>query len=419
MSRAKPKSSAPHPETIAVGHGYDPSAASGAAKPPAYLSSTFVYPSAADAKRLHEAFFDGAENGATGHIYGRLGHPGLDIVEARLAALDGGEDAACFASGMAAITGILLGFLAPGDVVLHSRPIYGGADALLAGEIARLGIKSTGFMNGLDRAALAADARCAMSEGSVGLIWGETPANPTATIVDIALLASIADDIGSSQGRRPLVAVDNTFLGPFMQNPLALGANLCMTSLTKYAGGHSDLLAGGVSGAKALIGRLKAVRTLFGSTLDAHSAWLLARSFETMHLRIARAAENAAAIASLLRDHPKVGSVTYLGFTPPDSPAGAVFMRQCRGAGSTFSFRLRGDEAAAFRLLDALKVMRLAVSLGGTETLICHPASTTHYAVPRARREEVGIDDATLRISVGIEHVEDLAADLLQALEAV
>ena len=419
MNKATSNGPTAHPETLTVGHGYDPRAAGGAAKPPAYMTSTFVYLSAAEAKRLHEAFFDGVENGATGHIYGRLGHPGLDIVEARLAALDGGEDAACFSSGMAAITGILLAFLAPGDVVLHSRPIYGGTDALLMGEIARLGIKPIGFRNGIDRAALAADAERAMAQGSVGIIWTETPANPTAALVDIALVAAIAEAIGRQQRRRPLVCVDNTFLGPFVQNPLAQGADLCMTSLTKYAGGHSDLLAGGVSGSKALIARLKSLRTLFGSTLDAHSAWLLARSFETMHLRTERAAENAAAIAALLSDHPKVTSVTYLGFTRPDTPARVVFERQCRGSGSTFAFRIKGDEAAAFRLLDALKVLRLAVSLGGTETLICHPASTTHYAVSRERREEVGIDDATLRISVGVEHVEDLSADLLQALETV
>jgi cystathionine gamma-synthase/methionine-gamma-lyase len=408
-----------HLETLTVNHGYDPADAGGAAKPPAYLSSTFVYPSAAEAKRLHAAFFDGVENGAKGHIYGRLGHPGLDIVEARLAALDGGGDAACFASGMATVTAIMLAFLVPGDVVLHSRPTYGGTDALLHNEIARFGIKSVGFRNGVEREPLAADAERAMAEGSVGVIWVETPANPTASIVDIALVASIADEIERSQGRRPLLCVDNTFLGPFMQTPLELRADLCMTSLTKYAGGHSDLLAGGVSGSKALINRLKTARTLFGSTLDAHSAWLLARSLETLHLRTERAAANAAKIAVLLRDHPKVASVTYLGFTSPETPAGDAFERQCRGTGSTFSFRIHGDEAAAFRLLDAVKVLRLAVSLGGTETLICHPASTTHYPVPREQREEVGIDEATLRISVGIEHPDDLATDLLQALERV
>jgi len=409
-----------HPESLTVGHGYDPADAGGSAKPPAYLTSTFVYPSALAAKKLHEAFFNGTDTGVRGHIYGRLGHPGLDIVEARLAALDGGEDAAIFATGMAAVSAVMLAFLAPGDQVLHSRPIYGGVDVLLQNELSRLGIGSGGFADGCDPGSMRAAADTLLAAGPIRLIWVETPANPTAAIVDLALVGQLADAIAARQGDRPLIGVDNTFLGPFTQNPLALGADLCMTSLTKYAGGHSDLLAGGLSGAKALIGRLKAFRTLVGSTLDAHSAWLLGRSFETMHLRTERAAANAAAIAGMLAAHPKVASVTYLGFTPAGTPARAAFERQCRGAGSTFSFRLRnGDEAAAFRLLDAMTLLRVAVSLGGTETLICHPASTTHFPVPRAVREAAGIDDATLRLSVGVEHVDDLLAALTRALEAV
>jgi cystathionine gamma-synthase/methionine-gamma-lyase len=408
-----------HPETLTVGHGYDPASARGAAKPPAYLTSTFVYPSAAAAKALHETFFDGTENGSEGYIYGRLGHPNLDMVEARLAALDGAADAAAFATGMAAITAVLLTQLAPGDTLLHGRPIYGGTDAFVHQELTRFGVRPFGFTDGCDHAVVMAAAEAAMEAGPVGLVWVETPANPTAAVSDIALIVAVADEIGRRQGRRPPVGVDNTFLGPFVQSPLAHGADFCMTSLTKYAGGHSDLLAGGVSGAKARIARLKAFRTLVGSTLDAHSAWLLLRSFETMHLRTERAAANAATVAAFLRDHPKVASVTYVGFLADGSPARAAFERQCAGAGSTFSFRIRGGEAEAFRLLDALNVLRMAVSLGGTETLICHPASTTHYAVPRERREAVGIDDATLRLSVGIEHVDDLVADLAQALEAV
>ncbi|SON58028.1 Methionine gamma-lyase [Hartmannibacter diazotrophicus] len=407
------------PETLAIGHGYDPATALGAAKPPAYLASTFVYPSAQAAKDLHQAFFDGADNGATGYIYGRLGHPGLDIVETRLAALDRGEASAIFATGMAAISAVFLAFLAPGDVILHSRPVYGGTDMLITSELSRLGIRSVGISDGIDRSALMRDAEAAADAGPVRVIWAETPANPTAALVDLSLLGEAADRIAERQGFRPLIGIDNTFLGPFVQTPLALGADLCMTSLTKYAGGHSDLLAGGISGSEQLISRLKAFRTLVGSTLDAHSAWLLARSFETMALRTERAADNAAKIAATLRGHPKVASVTYVGFTPHQS----VLERQCRGAGSTFSFRLSVDEAegeaAAFRLLDALKVMRVAVSLGGTETLICHPATTTHYAVPRERRVAAGITDATLRISVGLENVRDLTSDLETALEAV
>lgn len=406
-------------ETLTVAYGYDPATANGAAKPPAYLTSTFVYPSAQAAKDLHVAFFDGVDNGAGGHIYGRLGHPNLDMVEARLAALDGAEAAAAFASGMAAITAVLLTQLSPGDTLLHGRPIYGGTDAFVHQELPRFGVRAFGFSDGTDGAAIEAAADAALAAGPVGLVWAETPANPTAAVTDIALLAAVADDIGRRQGRRPLVGVDNTFLGPFVQSPLAHGADLCMTSLTKYAGGHSDLLAGGVSGAAAVIARLKMFRTLVGSTLDAHTSWLLLRSFETMHLRTERAAENALAVATFLRDHPKVASVTYLGFLPAGTRARAAFERQCSGAGSTFSFRIRGGEAEAFRMLDALRVLRMAVSLGGTETLICHPATTTHYAVPKERREAAGIDDATLRLSVGIEHVDDLIADLRAALEEV
>jgi cystathionine gamma-synthase/methionine-gamma-lyase len=216
-----------------------------------------------------------------------------------------------------------------------------------------------------------------------------------------------------------VVVVDNTFLGPFVQTPLALGADLTVTALTKYCGGHSDLLAGGVSGSKALIAGFKRQRTFFGSHLDPYSAWLLLRSFETLHLRTERAADNAARVAAFLRDHPKVARVNYLGFAAEGSPTHAVMARQCRGFGSTFAFEIAGGEAEAFRMLDRLQVLRLAVSLGGAETLICHPATTTHYNVPLERRREVGVGEGTLRVSVGLEHPDDLIADLDQALAAV
>jgi cystathionine gamma-synthase/methionine-gamma-lyase len=192
-----------------------------------------------------------------------------------------------------------------------------------------------------------------------------------------------------------------------------------VTSLTKYCAGHSDLLAGSVSGSASLIDRLKRQRTFFGSALNAHDCWLLMRSFETLHLRTQRACENARALGAFLRDHAKVASVTYLGFPQADGPGKAAYERQCRGAGSTFSFELDGGEAECFRMLDALKVLRMAVSLGGAETLICHPATTTHYSVPGERRREAGIGEGTLRLSVGLEHVDDLIDDLTQALEAV
>jgi cystathionine gamma-synthase/methionine-gamma-lyase len=215
------------------------------------------------------------------------------------------------------------------------------------------------------------------------------------------------------------VVVDNTLLGPFAQRPIELGVDLNMTSLTKYCAGHSDLLAGGVSGRTELIHQLRQQRTVWGSHLDPFTSWLVLRSLESVALRTERAMDNARAVAEWLRAHPKVAGVTYLGFLPEGSRQRAVYERQCNAAGSTFSFHLHGGEAEAFRLLDALKLMKLAVSLGGSESLICHSASTTHYAVPREQRLAGGISDGTIRLSVGLEHRDDLIADLDQALEAV
>ncbi|QXQ06747.1 cystathionine gamma-synthase family protein [Sphingosinicellaceae bacterium] len=405
------------PETLAVRAGYDPQQGANAAKPPIYMTSTFAYASAQQAKDIHEAYFHntGPEVGGAGHIYSRLGHPNLDMVETRLAALDGAEAAAVFNSGMATHTAIALAHVRPGDSVVHSRPIYGGTDGLYNILMPELGAHSFGFTDGCDEANIRAAVDAARAAGPLKLIVIETPANPTAALVDIALVVRIAAGITP----RPLVVVDNTLLGPMMQRPIELGADLCMTSLTKYCGGHSDLLAGGVSGTAAMIAPLRLLRTTLGSHLDPHTCWLMLRSMETVHLRVERAMANARIVAEFLRDHAKIASVTYLGFTPAGTPARAVYERQCKAAGSTFSFRVKGDEAAAFRFLDKLRLLRFAVSLGGSETLITHPATTTHYSVPQAQREIVGIDEATLRVSIGIEHVDDLLDDLRQALEAV
>jgi len=411
-----------HRDTLTVSAGYDAKAHHGSIKPPLFMTSTFAYHSAQHAKDVHDSYFRDTPPGQIAepaYIYARLDHPNMAMLQARLAVLDGAEDAAVFNCGMAAINAIAQAFLRPGDSVLHTRPIYGGTDGLLYKHLANFGITAVGIGDALDADSVRDAARTAMARGRVGLVMVETPANPTSGIADIALIAEVARDIGERQGHRPPVAVDNTFLGPFQQNPLAHGADLCMTSLTKYAGGHSDLLAGGVSGSAGLIHTLKQLRTLLGSHLDAHTSWMVLRSLETMHLRTERAGENARAIAEFLRGHKAVSSVNYIGFVDPDSRAGHVFARQCRGAGSTFTFKIRGGEPAAFRMLDRLRVIQMAVSLGGTETLICHSASTTHFNVPPERRLDVGIDENSLRISVGVEHADDLIEDLRQALEEV
>jgi methionine-gamma-lyase len=409
------------PETLAVAYGYDPELAMWAAKPPIFMTSTFVYPSAQHAKDVHEAFFDGTGPllGTTHHIYSRLGHPGLDFLEKRLAAIDGAEAAAGFASGMAAHSAIAFAFMRPGDSMIHGRPIYGGVDMLYNQMLTDFGVHGEAYLDGTDEVEVRRAAQTACARGPLKLIIAETPANPTAAIVDLELMVRLADEIGAQQGHRPLVVTDNTLLGPFAQRPIELGVDLNMTSLTKYCAGHSDLLAGGVSGRTELIEKLRFQRVVWGSHLDPFTSWLVLRSIESVAVRSERAMDNARAVAEWLRDHPKVAGVTYLGFLPEGSRQRAVYDRQCKAAGSTFSFHLHGGEAEAFRMLDRLKLMKLAVSLGGSETLICHSASTTHYAVPRDKRLAGGITDGTMRLSVGLEHQADLIADLAQALEAV
>ena len=409
------------PETLAVAFGYDPEMGMGSVKPPIFMTSTFVYPSAQHAKNVHEAYFDGTGPlvGETNHIYSRLGHPGLDFLEKRLAAIDGAEEAVAYSSGMAAHSSIALAYVRPGDSVLHGRPIYGGVDMLYNSIMPQFGSHVAAYTDGTDENDVRKAADEAMAKGPLKLIIAETPANPTAAVVDLDLMVRIADEVGAKQGHRPLVVVDNTLLGPFAQRPIEHGVDLCMTSLTKYCGGHSDLLAGGVSGRKELIDHLRMQRTTWGNHLDPYTSWLVLRSLESVAVRTERAMDNARGVAEFLRDHPKVAGVTYLGFLEPGTVRRAVYDRQCKAAGSTFSFHLHGGEAEAFRMLDQLKLLKLAVSLGGSETLICHSASTTHYAVPPAQRLAGGITDGTIRLSVGLEHVDDLIGDLRQALEAV
>jgi methionine-gamma-lyase len=409
------------PETLAVAHGYDPAMGMGSVKPPVFMTSTFVYPSAQHAKHVHEAYFDGKGPlvGEANHIYSRLGHPGLDFLEKRLAAIDGAEEAAAFCSGMAAHSSIALAHVRSGDTVLHGRPIYGGVDMLYNSIMPQFGSFAEAYLDGTDEAAVRAAAAAAMAKGPLKLIIAETPANPTAAIVDLDLMVRIAAEVGNKQGHRPLVVVDNTLLGPFAQRPIEHGVDLCMTSLTKYCGGHSDLLAGGISGRKELIDPLRMLRTTWGNHLDPYTSWLVLRSLESVAVRTERAMNNARGVAEYLRSHPKVAGVTYLGFLAEGTRQRAVYDRQCKAAGSTFSFHLNGGEAEAFRMLDRLQLMKLAVSLGGSETLICHSASTTHYAVAPEQRLAGGITDGTIRLSVGLEHVDDLIADLAQALEAV
>jgi methionine-gamma-lyase len=413
------------PETQMMGYGFDPALSEGALKPPIFLTSTFVFRNAQDGKD----FFDYTSGRrqpppgqAPGLVYSRFNNPNLEVLEDRLALWEGGESAAVFSSGMSAISTTLWAYLKPNDSLLMSEPLYGGTETLIDKTLPAFGIGAVRVADAVNREAVMAGAKRALEMakakgGRVGLLVTETPANPTNSLVDLALWREASEWIAGQQGgARPPVAVDNTFLGPVFQRPLEHGSDLVMYSLTKYVGGHSDLVAGGVIGSKAIVQPVRALRSALGTQLDPNTSWMIMRSMETLALRMRASSDNAARVAGYLAGHPKVASVNYLGHLKSGDPRAAVFARQCKAAGSTFSFSIRGGEAEAFRLLDALQVMKLAVSLGGTETLISHPASTTHSGVAKETRDRMGVTDALIRISVGIENADDLIADLEQAL---
>ena len=410
-----------NPETLMLNYGYDPQLSEGAVKPPVFLTSTFVFKTAEDGKDYFD-FVSGRreppEGMGAGLVYSRFNHPNSEIVEDRLAVYERAENCALFSSGMAAIATTILAFVRPGDVILHSQPLYGGTETLLAKTLPGLSISAAGFADGIDESAVQLAADGAMRKGRVAMILIETPANPTNGLVDIAMVRRIADMIGEAQDHVPIVACDNTLLGPVFQRPIEHGADLSLYSLTKYVGGHSDLIAGAALGSKALMRDIKALRSAIGTQLDPHSCWMLGRSLETLTLRMEKADRNAHLVADYLRDHDKVAKVHYLAHHEQASAAGRLFARQCSGAGSTFSFDIVGGQAAASRFLNALQIFKLAVSLGGTESLASLPATMTHSGVPADVRQGIGVLDSTIRLSIGIEHPSDLLADIAEALKA-
>jgi methionine-gamma-lyase len=407
-----------HAETLMLGYGYDPTLSEGAVKPPVFLSSTFTFPSA-DAGRQ---FFDIATGRETsrndsdgGLVYARYNHPNAQIVEERLALFEGADAGAVFSSGMAAIATVMLAHCQPGDIILHSQPLYGGTDSLLGKVLPRFGITPMAIPDTTDPVSLRATIRAAETAGRLAMIFLETPANPLTTLADIGLAAELAGESAQRQKYRPLVAVDNTLLGPLFQNALACGADLSLYSLTKFVGGHSDLIAGGVLGHRQVMAPIRALRPLLGGNLDPHSCWMLSRSLETVTLRMHKAAENALTIARWLDARADVSAVHFPALAREGSVQHRVFHAQCTGAGALMSFDV-GSRETAFRILDRLRIVKLAVSLGGTESLVCHPATTIQSGLSPEARAAIGVTEGLIRLSVGIEHVDDLIADLRQAM---
>jgi methionine-gamma-lyase len=408
------------PATLMMGYGYDPSLSEGSLKPPIFLTSTFAFPSAAEGKRFFEGITGKRPGGSDGLVYSRFNGPNQQILEERLALWDGAEEGLVFSSGMSAIATLLLACCGQGDVIVHSGPLYAATEGFIARTLSHFGIGYVDFPAGATREEIegALEKGMALAKaqgGKLAMIYLESPANPTNALVDIEAVSAARDDL---LGPQVPIAIDNTFLGPLWQHPLAHGADVVVYSLTKYAGGHSDLVAGGLTGAKRWMDPVRMLRNTMGTILDPNTAWMLLRSLETVELRMTRAGENAAKVCAYLRDHPKVEGLGYLGMIG-DPRQQDIYDRHCTGAGSTFSVFIKGSEAESFRFLDALQIAKLAVSLGGTETLASHPAAMTHLSVPDERKALLGITDNLVRISVGIEDAADLIADFEQALATV
>ncbi len=404
-----------HAETQMMSYGFDPFLTEGSVKPPVFLTSTFAFRSAEDGAHFFDLVSGRVplpEGESAGLVYSRFNNPNLEIAEDRLALLDDSEAALVTSSGMSAISAVLLTFLRPGDQIVQSAPLYGGTETLISKVLAEWGIGTHVIDDGLSESSMAEALEAAVAQGSVRLAYVETPANPTNAVFDLQALARQIDAFEARHGERPISVCDNTMLGPIFQQPGVHGIDLSVYSLTKYVGGHSDLVAGGVTGRRALLDRVRATRGVFGSQLDPHSAWLLTRSMETVVLRMRQAAQSASAVAGWLASNPHQKLIVHHPEQVTDDAYQAVFGRQCSAAGSTFSFVIEGGRAQAFRLINALSLFKSAVSLGGTESLVCHPASTTHSGVPAAPREAAGVSEGLIRISIGLEHADDLIADL-------
>ena len=409
------------PESLMMSYGYNPEWSEMAVKAPIYQTSTFVFKNAEEGKAFFELAYGLREKHAEeqlGLIYSRLNNPDLEILENRLRFWDGADDAAVFASGMAAISTTLLALLKPGDLILHSEPIYGGSDYYIKNILPKFGVQSMGFRANTPMEEVAQMLEESGMADKLAMVYIETPANPTNHLVDIEACAALAKK-HSTADKKVVVAVDNTFLGPVFSHPLKHGADLVLYSATKYIGGHSDLIAGACAGPADLMKQVKGMRTFMGSMASPWTGWMLMRSLETLKIRMECQARGAEVVAAYLKEHPKVGKIYYLGYLQDNSQQQAIYDKQCTAAGSMISFDIKGGEKEAFAFLNNLKLIKLAVSLGGTESLAEHPASMTHSDICLADRAVMGIGEGMIRISVGVEHPEDIISDIAQALEKV
>lgn len=409
------------PESLMMTHGYKPELSEGAIKCPIFQTSTFVFKTAEEGKSFFEVAYglrEKEQDEELGLIYSRINNPNLEILENRLSLWDEADDSAVFESGMSAISTVLLEFVKPGSTVVYSSPTYGGTEHFIQEVLPKFGINNIVFYPEDSEEQIIEKIKASGMADKIGMIYIETPANPTNTIIDIAMCRRIADHFSSDE-KTVHVCVDNTYMGPVWSKPLADGADLVVYSATKFIGGHSDLIAGAVLAKQDLMIRIKTLRTFLGNMVSPHTAWLMLRSMETLKIRMEKQCENAQKVADYLNKHDKVEKVYYLGLIDKDSPSYELYKRQYTSPGAMISFDIKGGESAAFKFLNALRLVKLAVSLGSTESLAQHPITMTHCAVAPDERERIGLTDKLIRVSIGVEDAEDIIYDVKQALEKV
>lgn len=407
------------PESLMMSYGYKPELSEGAVKVPIFNTSTFVFKTAEEGKAQFEIAYglrDKNEGEELGLIYSRINNPNLEILENRLGLWDKADDCAVFESGMSAISTVLLEFLKPGDLLLYSSPTYGGTDHFIHHFLPTIGVECVGF-NHLDtKEDIIIKIKATGKQDKLKLIYVESPANPTNDILDIEMCKEIANYFSTVE-RKTYIAVDNTYMGPLWSHPLQNGADMVIYSATKYIGGHSDLIAGAVSGNAEVMQRIKVLRTFLGNMASPNTCWLMLRSLETLKIRMDQQTKNAQEIATFLTNHSKVEKVFYLGLIKEGSATHKIYKKQYTAPGAMISFAIKGGEKEAFAFLNKLQLMKLAVSLGSTESLAQHPASMTHIGVDPASRKKMGITDNLIRLSIGVEFVEDLIGDISQSLK--
>lgn len=408
------------PESLMMSFAYKPELSEGAIKCPIFQTSTFVFKSAEEGKAFFEVAYglrQQNEGEEFGLIYSRINNPDLEILENRLRLWDEAEECAIFESGMAAITTVLLEFLKPGDLLLSSSPLYGGTDHFIRKILPKFGINIVTFKVGQSKEDIIKMVEDSGFADKLALVFIETPANPTNDLIDIRASKEIAQHF-SKTDKEIMLAVDNTYLGPLWQHPLKHGADLILYSATKYIGGHSDVIAGACLGSKEIMGRVKGLRTFLGNMASPNTGWLLLRSLETLKARMDIQAANAEKVAAFLNQHPQVEKVNFLGnLSEKDKEQYTIKNRQCLTNGGMISFDIKGGEKEAYKFLNSLKLIKLAVSLGSTESLAEHPATMTHADVDPDLKKELCITEKMIRISIGVEHHDDIIFDISQALD--